>query len=146
MPVLPYINFGGNCREAVLYYAEVFQTPQPKIMTYGEMHGGADGDGETPEAAKNLVMHTELHISGTAVMFSDVFPEMGWDHRVGNNISLTVVTRDAEEITRYFNRLKGGGTVHMDLQETFWTKLYGSLRDKYGVEWQFSLSDGTMLA
>jgi PhnB protein len=144
MPVNPYINFSGNCREAVEFYADVFQTEKPKIMTYGEMHG-AEGD-QTPEKAKNMVMHTELEISGTQVMFSDVFSEMGWDHKVGNNISLTVVSKNKDELSRWFNRLKEGGTVHMDLQETFWTGLYGSLRDKYEVEWQFSLDDGRMQA
>jgi PhnB protein len=26
----------------------------------------------------------------------------------------------------------------MELQETFWSKCYGSLKDKFGIEWQLS--------
>ena len=73
-------------------------------------------------------------------MFSDVFP--GMELKVGNNVSLTVVSTNRDEILNWFNRLKEGGTVQMDLQETFWSKLYGNLRDKYGIEWQFSLDSG----
>ncbi|HEX5565010.1 MAG TPA: VOC family protein, partial [Sporosarcina sp.] len=37
-----------------------------------------------------------------------------------------------------FDRLKQGGSVVMDLQETFWSKSYGSLKDQFGIEWQIS--------
>jgi len=140
MPVNPYINFNGNCREAVEYYTDVFKTDRPKFMTFSEMP--ANPAMPVPDAAKNLIMHTELNISGTPVMFSDVFP--GMQLTQGNNISLTVVSKNRDELTSIFNRLKQGGTVHMDLQETFWTGLYGNLRDKYGIEWQMSLDDGRM--
>jgi uncharacterized glyoxalase superfamily protein PhnB len=36
MGVSPYINFSGNCREAVNFYARVFGTAAPRIMTFGE--------------------------------------------------------------------------------------------------------------
>jgi PhnB protein len=140
MPVNPYINFNGNCREAVEYYTDVFKTDRPKFMTFSEMP--ANPAMPVPDAAKNLIMHTEINISGTPVMFSDVFP--GMQLTQGNNISLTVVSKNRDELTSIFNRLKQGGTVHMDLQETFWTGLYGNLRDKYGIEWQMSLDDGRM--
>ena len=60
----------------------------------------------------------------------------------GNNVSLAVVSTDKNEVVSLYNALKEGGTVGMELQETFWSKAYGSLRDKYGIEWQFSLDSG----
>ena len=33
MAIEIYMNFDGNCREAVEFYTEVFKTEQPKIMT-----------------------------------------------------------------------------------------------------------------
>ena len=36
MKIQPYINFYGNCQEAVAFYAKVFKTDKAKIMTYGE--------------------------------------------------------------------------------------------------------------
>ena len=31
-----YINFKGNCREAVEFYATVFGAQKPQIMTFGQ--------------------------------------------------------------------------------------------------------------
>lgn len=134
MAVNVYLNFNGNCRQAVEFYAEVFDTEKPQIMTFGE--APQNPEYPLPEEAKDLVMHTRLNISGSNVMFSDTFP--GWPFVQGNNVSLAFVSNDMEEIKRVFDRLKEGGKVAMDLQETFWSKSYGSLQDQFGIEWQLS--------
>lgn len=135
MAIDVYINFNGNCREAVEFYAQVFSTEAPRIMTFGE----APPNPEFPlsEEAKNLVMHTELQICGGRVMFSDVFP--GMEFNQGNNITLVIISKNQDEITSFFNKLKEGGKVNLDLQETFWSKWYGMVTDKFGIGWQLSL-------
>jgi len=140
MVVKAYINFKGNCREAVEFYSQVFETEKPKIMTFGDMPPVPDPKFILPEELKNWVMHTRLNIHGSDVMFSDVFPDMPLV--VGNNISLTIVSTNVEEIKQLFNKLKEGGTVSMDLQETFWSKYYGFLTDKFGIGWQFNYDSG----
>ncbi|MFJ5716713.1 VOC family protein [Neobacillus sp. NPDC093127] len=134
MSVDVYLNFNGNCRDAVEFYAQVFGTEKPQIMTFGETPPNPEYP--LPEEAKNLVMHARLTISGSNVMFSDTFP--GMPFTVGNNINLAIVSKNMDEIKSSFNQLKEGGTVGMDLQETFWSKCYGHLTDKFGVNWQFS--------
>ncbi|MDF2606413.1 MAG: glyoxalase family protein [Bacillales bacterium] len=138
MPINVYINFNGNCREAVQFYADVFNTDTPKIMTFGE--APPNPNFPLPEEAKTLVMHTELYISGSRVMFSDVFPGMPFVE--GNNISLTVVSSNIDDVKAQFNKLKVDGKVIMDLQETFWSKCYGNLTDKFGIQWQLSYDNG----
>ena len=32
----------------------------------------------------------------------------------------------------------------MDLQETFWSKYYGFVTDKFGIGWQFNYDSGQM--
>ncbi|MGP7816394.1 VOC family protein [Niallia sp. 01092] len=140
MSVNAYINFNGNCREAVEFYAEVFGTEMTQIMTFGETPPHPDYP--LPDEAKNLVMHTMLIIDGSPVMFSDVFPGMPFIE--GNNITLAVVNSNMEEMISLFNKLKEGGTVGMDLQETFWSKLYGQVTDKFGIHWQFNHDSGEM--
>jgi PhnB protein len=137
MAIDVYLNFNGNCREAAEFYAEVFKVEKPHISTFGE--APQNPDYELPEAAKDLVMHTRLNILGSNIMFSDVFP--GSPFILGNNISLAVVTQDEKPIRDAFDALKVGGHVVMELQETFWTKCYGSLKDKFGIEWQFSVEN-----
>ncbi|ARK29759.1 VOC family protein [Halalkalibacter krulwichiae] len=138
MAIDVYINFNGNCREAVEFYADVFGTEKPQFMTFKD--APPNPEYPLPEEANDLIMHTRLMINGSTVMFSDVFP--GSPFIQGNNISLTVVHEDQATIQSYFNKLKEGGKVGMELQETFWSKCYGSVRDQYGVEWQLSQGTG----
>lgn len=138
MAVDIYLNFNGNCREAVEFYAEVFGTEKPHIMTFGE--SPPNPEYPLPEEAKDLVMHSRLTISGSNVMFSDTFPGMPFIQ--GNNISLAVVSKDEGEVKTFFNKLKEGGQVGLELQETFWSKCYGQVTDQFGIEWQLNLDSG----
>lgn len=141
MAINVYLNFNGNCREAAEFYAEVFGVDKPHIMTFGEAPQSPDYT--LPEEAKDLVMHTRLNIGGSNVMFSDTFP--GSPFTEGNNVSLAFVSKNEEEVRSAFEAIKEGGKVGMELQETFWSKCYGSLRDKFGIEWQFSHEDEEMM-
>ncbi len=136
MSVDLFVNFNGNCREAVSFYAEVFGKDMPEFMTFGD----APQDPEYPldDQTKGLVMYTALSIHGTNIMFSDIPPEMPFI--AGNNISIAIVSKDTEETKTLFHKMKEGATIIMDLQETFWSKCYGYLTDKFGISWQFSLS------
>lgn len=135
MTIRTYINFNGNCREAVEYYAEVFGTEKPQFMLYRDMPDDDDSFPVTEDNA-DLILHTTLDIEGSTVMFSDIPPGMSFT--VGTNVSLVVMSNDMERLRSMFNMIReNGGTVGMDLQETFWSKLYGYVIDKFGVGWQF---------
>ena len=139
MAVEVFINFNGNCREAVEFYAAVFGTEKPVMMSFG------DSPHECPEfplseEVKGLVAYTSITIHGSTVMFSDVPPGMSFIP--GNNMTLSIGSKNMDEIKTLFNQLKEGGTVDMDLQETFWSKYYGSVTDKFGIQWQFNYDDG----
>ncbi|HVI42144.1 MAG TPA: VOC family protein [Anaerovoracaceae bacterium] len=56
----------------------------------------------------------------------------------GNNISLVLRSDDVDELKTMFNQLKEDGNVTMELQETFWSKCYGFVIDKFGIGWQLS--------
>jgi PhnB protein len=135
MPVQIYVNFSHQCEEAVNFYADVFQTPTPEFMRFKDR---PDPNYPLNEISGNLIMHTELKIEGDTVMFSDFFP--GMELIIGNNLSLTVITNDKEKTRRYFDLLSDKGEVGMELQETFWSPLYGNLTDRFGISWQFSTS------
>ena len=138
MSIDVYINFNGNCRKAVEFYAQVFETEKPQIMTFGDMPPSPEFT--LSEEAKNLVLHTRLNINGSNVMFSDTPP--GMPFVAGNNISLVILSKNLDEIKSLFNKLKEGGTVGMDLQETFWSKCYGFVTDKFGIGWQLNYDSG----
>ena len=140
MSVDVYLVFNGNCREAVEFYAKVFKTEAPRIMTFGD--SPQNPDYPLPEEAKELIMHTRLNIDGSNVMFSDTFP--GQPFVAGNNITLALISKNMDDLKSWYEQLKDGGNVEMELQETFWSKLYGQVTDKFGIHWQINYDNGEM--
>jgi len=137
MALHSYLYFKGNCREALAFYADVFKTENPKIMSFGDMP--VNGEFPLTDEMKKLVLHSELDLFGGKIMFSDV-PE-GMPFVIGNNISFVISSNDLDEVKTLFRQLQVGGTVTMDLQETFWSKSYGMLIDQFGVSWQISYAE-----
>jgi PhnB protein len=137
MAVQVYVNFLDETRKAVAFYTKVFGAPEPRIMAFGDLP--PDPAHPMDEATKNLVMHTEVEIAGSTVMFSDTPP--GMSYIKGNNITLMLQSRDASEIKRWYAALKEGGDVAVELGPESWSKLYGMVHDRYGIGWQFNLMD-----
>ena len=42
------------------------------------------------------------------------------------------------ETEQLFKALSNGGKVEMELQDMFWGAYYGSLTDKFGIQWMFN--------
>ena len=60
---------------------------------------------------------------------------MGFKLDQGNNMHIMVEPDTKEETTRLFNELSEGGKITMPLQDMFFGAYYGSLTDKYGINW-----------
>lgn len=131
-----FINFDGECREAVAFYAKVFKQGVQDLMTY------ADAPPEEPvaEEDKKKVMYACVPIFGCNVMFMDM--PTGMPLIKGNNMSPTLSTDDENEIKRLFQALSDGGAVDMELQKTFYADLFGSVTDKFGITWQLLFHSG----
>jgi PhnB protein len=127
-----FINFDGNCREAVAFYAKVFKSEVNNMMTYGQ--SPPDPNYPIQESDKDKVCYAGVPIGDMVVMFCDM--PAGSPVVVGNNISPTVSMDDKDEVKRIFDELKEGGEVFMELQRTFFSELFGMVKDKYGVIWQ----------
>lgn len=132
--IRPYLIFNGQATEAIAFYADAFQSIDTSIMTFGE--APENPEHPIPIDAKNRVMHGYVSIAGEKIMFSDTFSEA--PASIGNNITLAIISNDIEFMRQAFTKLAKEGDILMDLQETFFSPLYGSIRDKYGIEWQFS--------
>ena len=127
-----FLNFDGDCLQAVEFYARVFKSSVNNLMMYSDAPP-AEGY-ELREADKNRVMYAGVPIGGIVVMFSDC--PAGSEFIKGNNICPTVSMDDKAEVTRIFNELSEGGEVYMELQKTFFSELFSMVKDKYGVIWQ----------
>ncbi|WP_422851611.1 PhnB protein [Enterococcus sp. DIV0840] len=131
-----YLNFKNEAADAIAFYEAVFDVKCEDAMTFAD--APEDSEHPTPEAWKNLIINASMTIEGVPVMFSDVPDGMGLTFIEGNNVSLVVSTEDEAKIDRIFSRLAESGKVTMPLGETFWSKKYGMVVDKFGINWMLN--------
>ena len=129
-----FINFDGDCREAVAFYAKAFRSEVGNLMTYGD--APPDPDYPVPDADKDRILYAGLPVGGMVLMFSDAPSGSGFVK--GNNVCPTISSDDHEEITRLYHELKEGGEILMELGPTFFSELFAMVEDRFGVIWQIS--------
>jgi PhnB protein len=126
MKIENYIFFTDQCREAMTFYAKALGGKIEAMMTYGD---SPPGPHNTPEMA-NKVIHARL-VAGDAVLMASDGPEA--EMRKGFAVAIQADT--PAEVDRIFNALSEGGAVTMPVGETFFSKRFGMLTDKFGVPW-----------
>lgn len=57
------------------------------------------------------------------------------------NLFINLEPDTRAETDKLFAALSEGGTVGMELQEMFWGGYFGSLTDKFGVQWMFNCAN-----
>jgi PhnB protein len=128
MKVNTYLNFGGNCAEALRFYEQHLGAKIGMAMKFGDM----PDPGLAPPGMKDAILHAQFTIGETAVMASDVQPDR-WKPMRSAYLCLAVASdADAE---RTFKELSAGGEVFMPIQETFFATRFAQLRDKFGISW-----------
>ncbi len=132
----PYFAFNGNCEEAVRFYEKVLGG-EATIMHFGD--APPDPEFQMPDEMKNLVMHAELRKDGHVIFFSDWFTTEV-PYSPGNNLFFALQFDTKEETKAMFDALSEGGIIDLDLQETFFSPLYGKITDKFGIMWQIVLN------
>jgi len=132
MQIELFIYFDGTCREAVEFYAKVFQSEVRNLMTYGDVP--PDQNIVVKDADRDRVMYVGIPIDGMTIMFMDVPSDSPLTP--GDNIIPTINAPDKSEVTRLFNELKDGGEVLLELQPVFFSEWYGMVKDKFGIRWQ----------
>ncbi len=135
--VCTYLNFPGNTEEAFLFYKSVFKTEFKGngIQRFGDLPADANHP-PIADAIKNMVLHIELPITGNHILMgTDAPKEMGFTLTQGNNMHISVEPETREETRRIFEELSEDGNITMPLKDMFFGSYYGSLTDKYGINW-----------
>lgn len=137
MKIHPYLNFNGNCAEAIELYEKAFNV-KAQVMRYSDVPPSEEYP--VAKGTENFVMHACLtNRSDYTVFMADVPPDMAT--KFGTGMAISVELDSKESVESAFNVLKEGGTVSMELQKTFWSPYFGSLTDKFGVEWLLSIAE-----
>lgn len=129
----PYLNFDGNCGEAMKFYHSIIGGDLD-IQTYAN----------TPEMKskpehKDRVVHSILKNGDITIMASDGAP--GLPVVMGDSVSLSLVGSDEQKLTEYFNKLAEGGKISMPLEKQFWGDKFGMLKDKFGINWMVNIGE-----
>ena len=126
-----YINFDGNCREAMTFYKECLG---------GELNmqtvEGSPIEAQCPAEIKHQILHASLLKDELVIMGSDMQEPGGFTK--GNNIALSLSCSSDEEIKTFFSKLSEGGKISHNLMQSFWGATFGVLTDKYGIRWMLN--------
>jgi PhnB protein len=123
-----FLNYGGNCEQALRFYEQHLGGKITMLMRRAEQP-------EQPvkwPGWETSIQYALMEIGGTELMASDVPPDRFQPMR-SVYLSLTVDTpADAERIWRL---LTDGGQILMPMAETFFATRFGQVRDKFGTSW-----------
>ncbi|WP_010258765.1 VOC family protein, partial [Treponema primitia] len=85
---------------------------------------------------KDRIIYSSIPVFGSKLMLSDCPSDYPWVG--GNNFALVLGSGDEKEIRRIFETLRKEGEVRMPLGKTFFSELFGMVKDKFGIIWQLS--------
>jgi PhnB protein len=146
----PHLNFDGNAREALTFYATVLGT-QPAIRTYGELGMPAG----LPDVDK-VVWGQVATADGVRIMAYDVptqrangAPAQAGATRRENGLTVTdqpyflaLSSATLDDAEKLWASLVVGATVLEPLAASAWSAGFGMLTDSFGVTWVIDVQSG----
>lgn len=126
MKMTTYVNFGGNCKEALQFYEKHIGAKTLMMMTFDQMP-----DPKTvPPGMEKGILHARIMIGDTPLMASD-----GPKVEPMRSAYLSISVDSSPEAERIYKALSDGGEVFMPMNETFFAHRFAQFRDKFGINW-----------
>jgi PhnB protein len=133
MSLHPYLFFTDTTREAMTRYQEIFGG-ELDVMGAADLPEGEEMPFEAPDG---YVVHAALTFGdGDLLMASD---DPTGDGSGVKGAAINVTLKDTDEARRVFDCLAEDGSVQMALGPTFWSPLFGSCVDRFGVSWMVNV-------
>jgi PhnB protein len=127
MKLIPYLNYAGNCEEALNHYQKVLGGNIEVQSRYDQPGGMTIRD-----EYKNKIMHARFYFGGNTIFASDAHPSRA--PKGGDNISMSLSIAE-DKALEVFTALAEGGNITMPMERQFWGDLFGMFIDKYGINW-----------
>jgi PhnB protein len=125
--IAPYLNFNGNCGEAMKFYQSVLGG-KLEMQTFGD----SPGKEHVSADMHNKVIHARLSFGEWGIMASDD-PTPHFKPPAGTHVTLTFGS--ADDAKRVFDAFVAGGNATMPFGKTFWSPGFGMLVDRFGTPW-----------
>ncbi len=136
--VSTYLNFPRETESAFEFYRSVFGGTFTTLQRFKDIPQPEGTPAMLPEDGE-LIMHIELPIlGGHRLLGTDAPSSMGFTVEMGNNMFINLEPDTRAEADRLCAGLSEGGKVEMAMQEMFWGGYFGSLTDKFGVQWMIN--------
>jgi PhnB protein len=133
-----YLHFPGNAEEAFRFYRSVFQTEfVGPIVRFGDLPV-QPGQPPWPAEQAKQVMNISLPILGGFVIMGNDAPEAMGQLIQGNNVTINLEPDTRAETDRLFAALQEGGKVEWAPAAMPWGAYWGSLIDRFGIEWMLT--------
>jgi PhnB protein len=135
MQLEPYLFFHGRCEEALNFYARCLGGEIIGLTRFA----GSPMEGNVDPGYREKIMHASFVAGDVKFMASDGNEGQAPDG--DDDIALSLATNDAAEGERVFAALAEGGAITMPLDKVFWGGKFGSLTDRFGVQWMLSIHE-----
>lgn len=129
--IVPHLWFDKEASQAAEFYTTVF--PNSRITNSTTLHDTPSGDSNV--VSFNLNGHDFMAIS--AGPYFTINPSISFIL----NFDPSQDDQAEEHLKELWNKLLEGGLALMPLQEYTFGKLYGWVKDKFGVSWQLMLTN-----
>jgi PhnB protein len=127
----PYLNFDGNARQAMDFYASTFGG-KLTLSTFADF-------GHKEPANADRIMHGVLETdAGYTIMGADFTSDMEYHAPAGFSVSLS--GDDTDQLHAYWEKLSAGGTVTMPMAKQVWGDEFGMCVDQFGIAWVVNIS------
>ena len=135
MSLHPYLFFTGTTRAAMTRYQEILGG-KLDIMGVDDMPAG-EADEMPFEASEDFIIHAALMFGdGDLLMASD---DPTGDGKGVKGMAINITIDNPDEARRIFGAFADGGEIQMPLGETFWSPLFGTCIDRFGVNWMVNV-------
>ena len=128
MKLNTYLNYGGNCEQALRFYEQHLGGKITMLMKRAEHpEQGANWPGW-----EQSVQYASMELGQTELMAADVPPDRFQPMR---SAYLSLTLDSSEEAERLYALLSDGGQIFMPMAETFFASRFAMLRDRFGTSW-----------
>ena len=131
MKLVPTINFGGDCREAIHTYEKADGGRINRLITYGE----ADDPEYNPqlkEGQREYIYHSELLLGGERIIMAD---HIDIEFQTCYSNFLTVMMDTKEEVQRAYEVMKEGSRTIYPMEATPYSSCRVVFVDRFGIRW-----------
>lgn len=128
MKISAYINFKGNCLEAMTFYQEVLGGKLDVIIVKDSPMAAM-----FPAEVQDTVLHADL-TSGELNLLASDMQDGTVKEKVGGPVSLTLTCDSKADVMEKYEKLgQGSSSVHPP--STFFAGTMGNVTDKFGIKW-----------